>query len=491
VRIRLLILLIGAVIRLHALGQDVRFHPDEALYSTFARHAALNGDWLLHGTLDKPPIAIYADALSMTLFAARVENTILNFDSRTGEFAARLPSTFAHIALIAVVYALAMRLYQDRRVAAWAALLVACSPVAIAFSGTAFTDGLMLLFMALALLSVSRANWLWGGIWLALAIGSKQQGIFYAPLVIALGWALHGLTLRRLALIALPIGIGVLMLIVWDVARAQESNVWTLASANYVPIQLITGDELSPRLGTWLEFGRLILGTPTFLLIGAAALALINRTIREPRQPSTVIDAILAVYALAYFVSHWLISFNLYDRYLLPLIPLLAILSARGGLWAWRWISRIMPQQEGSLIIGVIVFVLVTGGWNAAEGNVNVGGDGSGGERGVYTGIDELAAYLNSKPLGAILYDRWLGWELGYYLGEWTDKRKVYYPTTDLLVEGALNQTDPAPRYFPAPINQPITEWLDALRAVGFTITRVYTSTRFVVYELLPPPPRL
>ncbi|HLU11718.1 MAG TPA: hypothetical protein VK003_18735, partial [Oceanobacillus sp.] len=61
-----LILLVGVALRIHALGQDRRFHPDEALYSTFARSAALNGDWLLHGSLDKPPLTIYASALSMT-----------------------------------------------------------------------------------------------------------------------------------------------------------------------------------------------------------------------------------------------------------------------------------------------------------------------------------------------------------------------------------------------------------------------------------------
>jgi 4-amino-4-deoxy-L-arabinose transferase-like glycosyltransferase len=105
------ILVVGAALRFHALGQDRRFHPDEAWFSTFARHAALNGDWLLHGPLDKTPLSIYASALSMTLFVTHTDElNLLDFNVYQGEFAARLPNVFASILQIAIVYALARRL---------------------------------------------------------------------------------------------------------------------------------------------------------------------------------------------------------------------------------------------------------------------------------------------------------------------------------------------------------------------------------------------
>ena len=110
--IPLLIILAGAAIQFHALVQDVRFYPDEALFSTFARNAALNGDWLLHGSLDKTPLSIYASALSMHFVAASVQNGVLDFDPRLGEFAARLPGALASIVLTAIVYVLAQRLYR-------------------------------------------------------------------------------------------------------------------------------------------------------------------------------------------------------------------------------------------------------------------------------------------------------------------------------------------------------------------------------------------
>ncbi|MFN8371501.1 MAG: hypothetical protein U0694_01290 [Anaerolineae bacterium] len=49
------LLLLAAFLRFHALAQDVRFHADEALFATFARSsAALDGQWLFPGALDKP-----------------------------------------------------------------------------------------------------------------------------------------------------------------------------------------------------------------------------------------------------------------------------------------------------------------------------------------------------------------------------------------------------------------------------------------------------
>jgi hypothetical protein len=56
--ISLPILLLGIGLRFHALARDMRFHPDEALFATFARAAAVKGDWLLHGSLDKTPLPV-------------------------------------------------------------------------------------------------------------------------------------------------------------------------------------------------------------------------------------------------------------------------------------------------------------------------------------------------------------------------------------------------------------------------------------------------
>jgi 4-amino-4-deoxy-L-arabinose transferase-like glycosyltransferase len=150
----LFIILLGTGLRIHALIQDIRFHPDEAFYSTFARAAALNGDWWFSGALDKPPLVLYLNALSQVFVG----------DS---ELAARLPGALASILLLPIIYALAKSLYKhtgDTPLPMIALLLTALSPFALAFSATALTDGPMLLFMALALWMLARNRWGWSGL---------------------------------------------------------------------------------------------------------------------------------------------------------------------------------------------------------------------------------------------------------------------------------------------------------------------------------------
>jgi hypothetical protein len=109
---------------------------------------------------------------------------------------------------------------------------------------------------------------------------------------------------------------------------------------------------------------------------------------------------------------------------------------------------------------------------------------GIGGDTGKYAAMDELGAYLDTKPLGTIVYDHWLGWELGYYLGTWSDKRLTYYPDPMALAADARLQPDPAPRYFVAPIDIRVEDWLNALRDAGFEVHLDYQMERQVVYQI-------
>src|SRR5258708_21487061 len=80
-----LLILLGVALRVGMLARDVRFHPDEALYSTFARRVSLHADLLLSDApLDKPPLSIAAEAASFSLFGV-------------SEVSARLPAFFSSI----------------------------------------------------------------------------------------------------------------------------------------------------------------------------------------------------------------------------------------------------------------------------------------------------------------------------------------------------------------------------------------------------------
>ena len=65
---------------------------------TFARGAAVNGDWLLPGALDKPPLSIYFSALSMVAVGiTRMPTACCILIPFMGEFAGRLPNAYLAI----------------------------------------------------------------------------------------------------------------------------------------------------------------------------------------------------------------------------------------------------------------------------------------------------------------------------------------------------------------------------------------------------------
>lgn len=462
-------MLLGAWLRFHALVFDARLHPDEALYSTFARDAALQGRWLLPGLLDKPPLALYASALSLHFVGVNVNAAgVLDILTvRVGELAVRLPNTLASLVLIAVVGAAARRIYRDRRTALWAMALVALSPFSVAFSATAFTDVLLVLCGSAAFWMSVRGNGAAAGIGLALALASKQAGLLYMPLLMAAGW-LAGWAWRRWLGFVGMFALGVGLLLAWDGARGGPS-IWQVSGAreNY-PAGLVSPDMLLPRLQVWAGYGQWLFGGSalTLLLVVAGGW----RVVYQPRMER--FSRLLLLYAGAYGLAHGLADFNTFDRYLLPLVPLLALLCAY-GLSGWR------HGQVGVLLVGL----MLPAAWAASEQRLNIGGD-----LGQHTGIDQLAFFLNSQPVATVVYDHWLGWELGYYMGAWSDKRRVYYPTPQALAQDALRLKEQGVRYFPAPRDAPIDAWLAALEKAGFAVERVYAQERFIVYAIIPPP---
>ncbi|MEZ4669118.1 MAG: glycosyltransferase family 39 protein [Anaerolineae bacterium] len=488
----IILLLIGVWLRFHALVQDARFHPDEALFATFARNAAVQGDWLLHGSLDKTPLTIYADALAMTAFGVTtLPDGVLTLDIHRGEFAARVPGVFASILWMAVTCALAKSVYRRKpTVPLVALLLMAISPFALAFSATVFTDGLMILCVTLALWMGSRRRWFWAGLWLAAGLWCKQQALFYIPLVLVVGWIWRptdGLrarvSIQDLFRLCAPLVIGITLLAVWDGARGQSTSLWALAVANNEPGRLELAQDFMGRLGAWLAYAQYMFGESwlTWGLLMLAVMILVVRIKRERWATNTQIDVIWLVYVFVYSLLH-VSAFNLYDRYwLLILLPLLLLVA--GGIdYAVQRAAKIRPTILifVTCALGILMFPAAV---MAVERQLPIGGD-----NGKYDGIDALGAYLNSKPLGTIIYDHWLGWELGYYIGTWSDKRRVYYPTPDALTADALLQPDPAPRYMVIPIwVQDAEIWITPLLEAGFEVITDHTFPNYVVVKLIPP----
>lgn len=478
----LVILLVGAWLRFHALTLDARFHPDEALFSTFARSAAVYGDWMFSGPLDKSPLSLYAAGVSMHFLAAHVtQQGVIDVPVQQGEFAARLPSTLAGVVSIALMIALARRLYDDR-VAHWAGILLALSPLMIAYSASAFTDGLMLMFGLAAALAALTCRGGWSGVLLALSVWSKQQGGLFLPLVLLLfvspppngrsdGCCWRTRAWRASAACVLVFGAGLLLLLAWDVLRG-ETSIFALAAVNNDPGRALSpATTWFPRLAEWVTQGRGMLSAPALTagLIGVGMLAAAHF-----RSPA---DRVLLVYAGGYALLHWIGPFNTYARYLLPLTLVIALLGGRGVAALLASISSTARRSAATILLAGLLVQGVSAArtvYHANEEDPN--------------GILALAAYINAKPLGAIVYDHWLGWQMGYYLGAWSDKRRVYYPDPQTQALDALHNPDPAPRYLIAPQQADVAPWISALQAAGFSVALEYAEAGFVSFMVLPPP---
>lgn len=450
----LLILLLGIALRLHSLGADLRLQPDEAFFSTFARAAAIKGDWFLPGPLDKPPLAIYANALAQVYVG-------------DNELAARLPGTIAGILLLPLVYTSAMHIYGSRKTARWAMLLTALSPLLLRYTATAYTDGPMLLCVSLALVQILRGRGFSSGLWLGLGLSAKAQALFYMPLLLAIA-GIDTRSPRRILRLLAGFALVAAVLLLWDGQRPGVS-VFTLAAEHNNPARLIAAEEILPRLIAWLDHVALIFGPPwlTTLLLAGALLLFVWRVVR---RAATTMDLLLSGFVLIYALLHWLLAFDSYERYLLPLLPVLILLLARA--------LTLLRYQTAALIL--VAALLLPGSWQA----VNSSSD-------EYRGIDDLATYLNTTPVATVIYDHWLGWELGYYLGPWHDKRMVYYPTPEALVRDALLLDEIGPRYLTAPAYIAVDPWLAALREAGFEVQVSYRNSNFIAYQLLPPWARL
>ncbi len=452
-----LIVLAGAALRVPFLARDARFGVDEALYATFARRVALHGDWLLSGTaLDKPPLLFFSIAGSFKLFGAT-------------EFAARLPNLAASLVSIALVYALARRLY-DRRVAYVAALLLALSPLDQALAATAFTDPLLTLFILATCLAAVRKQWGWAGAGLALAFATKPSALQWLPLVLLLGVAVQG-SWRGLLRLLIPFGAGLSALTLWSIARDTHPDFWTLNLFNNNPGRLIRANELLPRFMRWGNLLGSVALFPLPLIGWLAAPLTLLLALSAPRK-RLIIDLILTAYCIASLALLWLVAFNTYDRYLHTLVPFCCMLLARVLLLLCERLTR---RYANRCVLGTTLCAVCLYGVLGSGAEV-------GGAQGQYRQIDQIAAALNRLPAGSIIYDHWLGWELGFYLGDQPAVELIWLPTMDALAASSRRQ----PVYFVAPRAQGQV-WLERVAAQHLRVTILYTAGSFLIAQVTPP----
>ncbi len=520
-----LLMLVGAVLRLAPIGAN-RFHQDEALYSFWALQIATGRDPILnHFPVDKPPLFIYALALCFKLFGP-------------SEVAARLPSEMGSVVSMALLYCLASRLY-GRAVAVLAAILMALSPFNILFAPTAFTDPLMVAWVLAALCFAASGSLGWSGLMLGLAAATKQQGLLFVPLAVAIAarrltpspspWPppspnsgrgrglgvgegcgrrpgdkkptlVRGLRggLREGLFFALGFVAVMAPVAWWDSLRWQlQPNYFERSIISYGGLTLVDPTQLVGRIGDWADILHYITASPllNILLWGGLPCLLLYDLGWRRGERATLFDVALSAFVILFLLGHWVFSFNVWDRYLLGLVPLLLILLAR-IIWLasghpslpGRGRGRVDLHKQlhlrGFFAVVLLVATLTGPALEAARSGYPIGGD-----HGAYDGIEAVAAYFRDRvPAGSILYHHWLGWHYSFYMFDFPLVLR-WYPSPKELAENA-RQVDNAQRYIVFPSDKSTAGVRDALAEEGGALCRVYRTYRrdgsisFTVYRI-------
>ncbi len=382
----LVLLLLGAfALRAYYLAHD-RFHADEALYAGWALRILDDDPLLLDEPVDKPPLYLYLLAAGMRLLG-------------TSEIAARWPNLAASMLNLALLYRLARLLY-DRPTGMWAALFLACSPYAVLFARTAFTDPLLVTWTLAALNIIATRGqspfplgrryppgWEVGwGLFAGLAFATKQHAVFLLPLILGLAWAVRPARSLR----PWPVLKGVLLALLgfalpyagvtwWDAQRwTLRPSFWQQSAQSYGGLRWAPIAEWGSRLLEWFGWARYLVGSPVlYVLLGLGSVTLLvcgwwrglGRQARMPalQEPNHVgrassqiparvlpavppaaradpversarLDRLWAGYGVTYLIAHTVLGFSIWDRYLLPLAPLASLPLARIVVEGQRWL---------------------------------------------------------------------------------------------------------------------------------------------------------
>lgn len=290
-----------------------------------------------------------------------------------------LPATLGLIACWAWA-----RLVFGPRVALWAALVFTLSPLHVAYSSHVVNDGLMCSAGALLLYLAQRPSgratrwpWVLWGLLLGLACCFRfTVGLLFFPVLLAM-LSETVPTKRKLAAILMAgIGLALPLLLLFGWQWKIYGSPWLTGNAFWVPDRLLasthplalshafgTGDAVEGNLLYYVRSllfgwsGASMLGTGcwVFIVLGTAALlrcALLRRaaTIRFSILVLGPVPIVLFFFSCYRFAC---------PRFLLPMLPSMAILAALGAASAFECLPRPLRMGPGAMpcLVGMTVLL--------------------------------------------------------------------------------------------------------------------------------------
>ena len=451
----------GLALRLALLSRP-GLHPDEALYASWALRIAEGRDPALLGVLvDKPPLFLYQLA-GLFRLAGHASTSMADLAGLVA--AGRLAAVGASLVSLVLIWAVARQVH-GQRAALMAVGLYAVSPLAARLSPTLLTDPWLVLWMLLGLWAgLTGRSWL-TGLACGLAYATKQQAVLLIPLILAV--YLFSTRLHKSQGDSLPVpsnhsrsiwrlagGFLLVFTIVlwWDSLRWQwMPSFWQSGATAYGGLAWARWSELPERLGQWAELVGYLFGWPLLaLLVVCSGIGL-----RLSRRGTGAFDWLLGAFVVAYLAVHLVTTMAVWDRYALPLVPLLALLFGRGLALLWDALDE--DGRVGTLAGGLVksyqrhwaaAFLAVVLGytvWLAAFSHIPVG------DARAYDGAAQVSEHVRqTQPAGTILYHHWLGWHYGFYLADAPVDLRYWESPADLAATAAADRSEQQLIAFPA-----------------------------------------
>jgi hypothetical protein len=375
---------------------------------------------------------------------------------------------------------------------------MALTPFPVLFGATAFTDPLLVSWWLAACYAASTGHWGWSGALLGLAFATKQQAILLMPLVLMLGIIRREETDAPWPTMLIQFAAGSSLIIgavfAWDFFRraaGAATGYWAQGADSYGGLRLIWPSELLPRLQEWLRLGGYLLGWPWVgILVGLGLGALLWHDLtHKGRTHASLVDLALFGFAAFYLVLHWVLAFPVWDRYLLPIVPILGLLLGRVA----KLLLRAADSRPGEwrdtfhnfrFVLLALLVILSGTGFVAVSGRIPIGGD-----HGAYDGLTEVISFLRTLPTGTVVYDRWLSRHYDFYLFD-AYLFRAGFPTADWLATDAAVFFDGPSRYLVVPAWESSARLQRALAEVDLAMAPVLATQRrdgtssFIVYRI-------
>ena len=423
-----------------ALLDSFPLREDEAIYAYWALHGWRVDPMFLDVWPDKPPLYLWLLGGAFRLFGV-------------SEASARWLNVACSTLLIPAVAAAARRAWGPRA-GAVAAVALALNPYAISFGATVFTDPLLVLAgtLALCLAVYGRAGA--AGLLLGAAMMTKQQGLLFAPLVVGglwaavapSGWARPALG-RSLLWLCAGVGLAIAPVVYWDSLRwAVAPSPWDLSTRHYAALALLPPFEWPARAIAWSEPAWHLAGSwPAWMLAAAAVTGGLvavcwGAAHAAGRSGGARLIAAIAAWSAGFLLLHVATTVQVWDRYLLPLAPMLAL----GVGWGWERLASAPVWTRRRMVVAVAGALLV---WMPPALAAAAGGLPIGGDHGDYAGLPAAVDHVRTLGDGrSVLYHQALGWHYRFYLFDEMREGSVdlrWFPNTVYLADNAAKTPYP------------------------------------------------